>query len=162
VNDRRNLQFGLTAYAELADLDVSASALDGPAGSTLPAPEIRTVGGCAWLQFFGALRLPSFLVRKPALPGPASTSPRYWRPGRTPADAKPCEYRGTVTVASAGFTRSIPLRVEVLPVPLPDFARIDTFSYASVPWRYLPGTEAYDKAARELAENEAEKRVNTV
>lgn len=162
VNDRRNLQFGLTANTELAELDVSVSPLEGPDGSTLPAPEIRTVGGYEWIQFFGDLRLPNFLVAKPTLPVPAFTSLGYWITVRTPADAKPGEYRGTVTVASGGFTRSIPLRVEVLPVPLPDFARIDTFSYASVPWWYLPGTEAYDKAVRELAENEAEKRVNTV
>src|SRR5690606_25383674 len=83
-NDRRSLQFGVTTNKELEDLEVSVTPLQGAAGNTLSPPEIRTVGGYEWIQFFGDLRLPNFLISKPTLPVPAFTSLGYWISIRTP------------------------------------------------------------------------------
>ena len=162
INDRRHLQFGVFANRTLDALNVSAGALKGPDGATLPAPDVRALGGYEWMYFFGDLRLPNFLLAKPVLPVPANLVQGFWVTVKTPENAKPGMYEGTVTVTSGTFTQSLPLRVEVLPVKLPDLPRIDTFSYAGVPWWYQPGTGAYDNALRALAMNECEKRVNTV
>ena len=161
-NDRRSGQFGLHANRPLADLKVEASELSGPGGSTLPAPEVRTVGGYEWIPFFGDLRLPNFLIPEPLLPVPAHTAIGYWITSKSTADTRPGLYRGTLKVTAGGDTREIPLTVQVDPFALGDFARIDTYSYASVPWWYTEGTPEFDRATRELAENEAAKRVSVV
>jgi|GEM_PF-2951742 len=162
VNDRRSGQFGLHANRPLADLKVETGVLTGRDGGTLPAPEVRTVGGYEWIPFFGDLRLPNFLIPEPLLPVPARTSVGYWITAKSTAKTRPGLYRGTLKVTAEGFTREIPLTVRVDPFALNDFARIDTYSYASVPWWYTEGTPEFDRATRELAGNEAAKRVSVV
>lgn len=163
VNDRRSAQFGVAANARLDQLALACSPLRSESGDELPAALVRTVGFFEWMPFFGDLRLPNELLEKPNLPVPANTAFGVWVTFNSAKGAKPGVYTGELAVTSGGFRQTVPVRVTVEPVPLPDFARAKTYSFSYVPVKWFhDGTPAYEKALRELARNEAVHGVSVV
>jgi hypothetical protein len=161
-NDRRGLQFGVSANRDIKALQITASTLTGPNASTLPAPQARVVGFYEWEPFFGDLRVPNTLSEEKSTPLGANSSTGVWLTARSRADTKPGVYRGNITIAADGYSETLPLQITVEPIALPVASHLRTFSFAMLPWYFHEGTPEYEKALRELAENEAEHGVNTV
>lgn len=161
LNDRRSVQFGVAAERPL-DGVVRCSELRGPDGATLPAPRVRPVGFYEWVPFFGDLRLPNLLLDDPRLSLPAHTAQGIWVTVVTPEEATPGRYEGTVTVSSGSHVQTLPLRVTVEPVTLPDAGPVAFYSFAAVPYWFHEDTAAGSNALRALARNEAEQGVTHV
>jgi len=162
VNDRRSVQFGISAARDLKELEITCSPLRSADGEQLPAPRVRPVGCYEWIPFFGDLRLPNLFLDKPLLPMPANTATGVWLTVLSSPKTRPGTYTGTLSVAAHGCRREVTLRVTVEPVVLPDLARPKTYSFAGVPYWFHPWTPLYERALRELARNEAEHGVSVV
>jgi hypothetical protein len=161
LNDRRSVQFGVAAERPV-DGVVRCSELRGPNGATLPAPRVRPVGFYEWIPFFGDLRLPNLLLDDTRLTLPPNTAQGVWVTVVTPEEATPGRYEGTVTVSSGSHVQTLPLRVTVEPVTLPDAGPVAFYSFAGVPYWFHEDTAAGSNALRALARNEAEQGVTHV
>lgn len=159
-NDRRSIQAGIAFNSKIGNIKTVCSDLVSAEDSVIPAPEIRYVGFYEWVPFFGDLRLPDILAPFPVLPIPENTSTGIWMTFKTQENSKPGDYKGTVSISADGFEKSVPVELKILPVMIPNADRIDTLSYASVPYWYHSGTKAYDDAFRTLARNEADHSVS--
>ncbi|HPP12236.1 MAG TPA: hypothetical protein PKW42_05820, partial [bacterium] len=160
-NDRRSLQFGIVANRLISSLSLSSVKLVSDTGEVLTGVKVRPVGFYEWEPFFGDLRLPNFLIEEP-VSLPANTATGIWVTVQTEAETKPGLYRGELTIRGEGQTETVPLSVRVLPVSLEPLAKTKTMSFAAVPWFFHRGTEAWRKAVKSLAENEADHSVSVV
>lgn len=161
-NDRRSVQFGVSADRKLDAIEVTCAALAAPGGAQLPPVIVRPVAFYEWVPFFGDLRLPNLLMNRPVFSLPANCATGVWLTVTTPKDAPPGTYSGTVTVSAGGQRVQLPLLVTVEPVTLPDAMRVETMSFASVPYWFHEGTPAGERALRELARDEAVHGVSVV
>lgn len=160
-NDRRAMQFGVSAGVDIKSLECTAGTLTGPGGATLGAPEVRPVLNYEWEPFFGEMRLPEVL-QAGSTSLKANTSLGIWVTVRTPRDAKPGVYQGAVTIKADGVTQSVPVKITVEPIPLLVGSKYVTNAFANVPWYFHEGSAQHDRAIRQLADNEADHGFNSV
>ncbi len=153
--DRRSAQVGIRVNHRLTKLEVECTPLRHASGATLPAPRLRFVAGYEWIPFFGSLRLPDLLVERLPVPVEAPAATGLWLTVTTAADTPAGTYSGTLTVHANGKPVELPVSVEVLAATLPP-SPYCWYSYASVPYWYHAGTDAWRDAFRALVRNEAE------
>ncbi len=162
IQDRRSAQFGIAAEVPLDAVKIECGALTSAAGKTIPKVLVQTVGNYEWVPFFGDLRLPNLLMPNAPISLPARSAVGVWLTAITDAATPSGEYRGEVKITAAGQTQSVPVRVVVEPVTLPNTPEIGTYSFAAVPYWFHQGSAVWERALRELAANEAAQDVNTV
>ena len=161
-NDRRSAQIGIAAEQRLDGARVECGELVSEEGDSLPPLLVRPVGNYEWVPFFGDLRLPNLLLPERVVTLPAHATQGVWLTATTRPDTRPGTYLGTVTVSAGTQRESIPVRVLVEPISLPESPRAATYSFAAVPYWFHQGSEPWRRALKELARNEAEHGVNTV
>ncbi len=127
-NEAEAAQLVLHPHETLRQVRVSASALRGPDGATLPAESVQVLK-VAYVN----IEYPTDRLAAPGLwPDPlppidgpfdvdADTNQPLWVRVKTPVDAVPGVYRGAITIeAEGGYRAEAPLEVEVYGFNLPD------------------------------------------
>ena len=162
IQDRRSAQFGIAAEVALDAVSIECGALTSSSGKTIPKVLVQTVGNYEWVPFFGDLRLPNLLMPNATFSLPARSAMGVWLTAITDATTPAGEYRGDLKITAAGQTQTVPVRVVVEPIRLPNTPEIGTYSFAATPYWFHQGTKVWERALRELAANEAAQDVNTV
>lgn len=129
----------LVVYAAgpLAGLDVSVSALGSAGGAAIGSERItvRRVIRTPMRRLYTAkptntASVNRFLPRWKPVDVAAGEFREVWLSFEIPADARPGEYAGAVTLRHAGGAREVPVRLEVLPVRLVEHPRKALATYA--------------------------------
>ena len=147
-NDRRSAQIGIAAEQRLDGARVECGKLVSEEGDSLPPLLVRPVGNYEWVPFFGDLRLPNLLLPERVVTLPAHAAQGVWLTATTRPDTRPGTYLGTVTVSAGTQRESIPVRVLVEPISLPESSRAATYSFAAVPYWFHQGSEPWRRALK--------------
>lgn len=129
----------LVVYADgpLTNLDVSVSALKSAGGGAIGAGRVavRRVIRTPMRRLYTAKAADTaivnrFLPRWTAVDVAAGEFREIWLSFDVPADARPGEYAGVVTLRHAGGAREVPVRLEVLPIRLAEHPNKALATYA--------------------------------
>lgn len=129
----------LVVYADgpLMGLDVSVSALESAGGGAIGAERVavRRVIRTPMRRLYTAKAADTvivnrFLPRWKPVDVAAGEFREIWLSFDVPADARPGEYAGVVTLRHAGGVREVPVRLEVLPVRLAEHPNKALATYA--------------------------------
>jgi hypothetical protein len=146
-NEYEPFQLVLRSSEARRGVEVAVSALRGPKGATLPAVKVERVGFVPidWPSGYFHTDVPAWHRRVPRghgstdgwadwWPDPLISSSPFdlaaghaqpvWFTVRVPGNATPGEYRGEVTIRTAGERLTLPLRVKMLPFALPERTRL--------------------------------------
>ena len=139
---------GLVPLQDLGQVAVAASELKGP-GGTIPS-EAVDIGFVSYritrVTMEGSVYTiaPRFVMPSGTVACPKDIARRFWLTVRTPADAKPGLYQGTVTVkAETGGAVQIPLEFTVRA------GTLDPVDVPAGPWGHTIGIPWHDAQARE-------------
>lgn len=148
AGEYRPVTLGIVPLRDLGKVTVAAGALSGPAG-TIPA-EAVDVGWVSYrvtrVTMEGSVYTiaPRFVMPGNSVSCPREVARRFWLTVRTPADAKPGLYRGTVSVrAERGGAAEVPLEFTVRA------GTLDPVDIPVGPWGHTIGIPWEDAAARE-------------
>lgn len=132
IGEYEPVALSITATRALKNLRVILdSDLLGPAGQRLPATDVKlgvVRSITRWLTNSAPLqpgqryeRRPLFIFPNAPVELPSKETQRFWVTVHAPSKAKPGSYRSSLTItADATTSVSLPLRVEVLPLRLPE------------------------------------------
>jgi hypothetical protein len=152
--EARPLMFGLVPLQDLGRVTVTAGALAGPGGS-IPADALD-IGWVSYrvtrVTMEGSVYTiaPRFVMPGNAVACPKDVTRSFWLTVRTPADAKPGLYRGTVTVRpEKGGASEVPVEFTVRagaldPVDVPAGPWGHTIG---IPWSGGPARDWEDRVA---------------
>ncbi len=112
------LTFALYALRPLSKVTVTPSALQGPAGATLPAEAFDARMGRYVLQRTGYTSpechvVPKLLAKSATARITPERPQLYWLALHVPADTPPGDYKGTVDIEADGAAVSLPLALRV-------------------------------------------------
>ena len=116
-NEYQPGKIAITAWEDLADLEVEVGPLAGPNGAQLPAPRVAMVN---LFEFKNLHTVPDELHERPAERIEAGQTRCVWLDFHVPVDAAPGEYTGEARITLGGRTKRMPIQFTVWAFALPE------------------------------------------
>ena len=126
------LTFSIYPLIDIESLTVSASDLEGPGGSSIPASSIdlrKVTYQSVWTNIRAFTAVEHLLRTFDTLSLTKGRTQRLWLTARIPDDAPPGQYSGTVSLATGTSQTRLPLNVRVLPFELSEPDEMAYFMY---------------------------------